>query len=109
MVSGVSRALEPWVISTNSPSPAPTVSTATNVRPVVTSGLAGLRVQAVGLDHQQLVADHRVDLLRGDHRAGDFGDEHGSFPLRSNSAACRATINSSLVGTTQTCTRLVPH
>ena len=36
LVSGVSRALEPCVINTNSPSPAPTVSTATIERPVVT-------------------------------------------------------------------------
>src|SRR3990170_470726 len=36
LVSGVMRALEPWVMSTYSPSPAPRVSTATNVRPVVT-------------------------------------------------------------------------
>src|SRR5262249_23924261 len=33
-VSGVRRALEPCTISTVSPSPAPTVSTQTNVRPV---------------------------------------------------------------------------
>src|SRR5207249_4072718 len=39
LVSGVKRALDPWVMSTYSPSPAPTVSTATNVRPVVTSRL----------------------------------------------------------------------
>ena len=76
LVSGVSRALEPWVISTNSPSPAPTVSTATNVRPVVDQAAAGLRIEPVRLDHQQLVADHRADLLRGDQRSGDFGDEH---------------------------------
>ena len=76
-VSGVSRALEPWVISTNSPSPAPTVSTATNVRPVVTRRLRSLRIEPVRLDDQQLVADHRGDLLRRDQRAGDFGDEHG--------------------------------
>ena len=35
-VSGVKRALEPCVMSTSSPSPAPTVSTATSTRPVVT-------------------------------------------------------------------------
>ena len=35
-VSGVRRALEPCTISTVSPSPAPTVSTTTNVRPVLT-------------------------------------------------------------------------
>ena len=35
-VSGVKRALEPWVMSTISPSPAPTVSTATSTRPLVT-------------------------------------------------------------------------
>src|SRR5580704_7544709 len=34
LVSGVKRALEPCTHSTTSPSPAPTVSTATNVRPV---------------------------------------------------------------------------
>src|SRR5215470_10646016 len=33
-VSGVSRALEPWTISTISPWPAPTVSTTTKVRPM---------------------------------------------------------------------------
>src|SRR5690348_4466532 len=37
LVSGVNRALEPCTISTNSSCPAPTVSTATKVRPVVTS------------------------------------------------------------------------
>src|SRR5437660_6747704 len=36
-VSGVMRALEPWTMRTISPWPAPTVSTTTNVRPVVTS------------------------------------------------------------------------
>src|SRR4051794_7030006 len=36
-VSGVRRALEPWTISTISPWPAPTVSTQTKVRPVLTS------------------------------------------------------------------------
>ena len=36
-VSGVSRALDPWQIKTISSSPAPRVSTATNVRPVGTS------------------------------------------------------------------------
>ena len=79
LVSGVSRALEPCVISTNSPSPAPTVSTATNVRPVVTSDGRDLRIEPIRLDDQQLVADHRFDLLRGDHGAGDFGDKHGAF------------------------------
>ena len=63
LVSGVSRALEPWVISTNSPSPAPTVSTATNERPVVDQAVAGLRIEPVRLDDQQLVADHRADLF----------------------------------------------
>src|SRR6056297_2212395 len=38
-VSGVKRALLPWVIKTKSFSPAPIVSTAMNVRPVVTSDL----------------------------------------------------------------------
>src|SRR5262249_21976772 len=33
-VSGVSRALDPWTISTSSPWPAPTASTTTKVRPV---------------------------------------------------------------------------
>src|SRR5262245_15457809 len=36
-VSGVIRALDPCTISTNSPRPAPTVSTQTKVRPVPTS------------------------------------------------------------------------
>src|SRR5262245_31631306 len=36
-VSGVRRALDPCTISTSSPCPAPTASTTTNVRPVVTS------------------------------------------------------------------------
>src|SRR5205085_563068 len=36
-VSGVKRALDPCTISTISPWPAPTVSTTTKVRPVVTS------------------------------------------------------------------------
>jgi hypothetical protein len=35
-VSGVRRALDPWQIKTISPSPAPSVSTTTNVRPVGT-------------------------------------------------------------------------
>jgi hypothetical protein len=66
LVSGVSRALEPCTISTNSSWPAPTVSTATKVR----------RVDAVRLDDEQFVPDHRSGLLRRDDAAGYFGDEH---------------------------------
>src|SRR5262249_36787628 len=37
----------------------------------------GLRVDAQGLDDEQLVPRHRGDLLRRDHAAADPGDEHG--------------------------------
>src|SRR5437879_5774553 len=47
-VSGVRRALEPWTIRTISPWPAPTVSTTTNVRPVVTRRLRAAGSTRIG-------------------------------------------------------------
>ncbi len=55
--------LEPCVTSTNSPSPAPTVSTATSVRPADFIPRRVL-VDAIRLDDQQLVAHHGLGLLR---------------------------------------------
>ena len=123
-VSGVRRALEPCTISTISPWPAPTVSTQTKVRPVPMSRDLIGRIDAQRLDGQQFSADHANDLLRRNHAAGDFGDEHDGLSSRTcgvrstsprgvgkvrvkNSFVCRATINSSLVGMIHICTRLV--
>ena len=63
LVSGVRRALEPCVMSTNSPSPAPTVSTATNVRPVVWSDRrVGMGIQFEKVDPaNQTIIDTFVD------------------------------------------------
>src|SRR5207302_2854482 len=83
------------------------------------------RIDAERLDGQKPAAGHRGDLLRGDHTAGDFGEKHGcltsagqfcnpparsrqvgNLPYANNACACRATINSSLVGMIQIWTRL---
>ncbi len=67
LVSGVSRALEPCVISTNSPSPAPTrIDGDERAAGRHQRASRFCRIDAVRLDDQQLVADHRLDLLRRD-------------------------------------------
>ena len=115
-VSGVRRALEPCTISTISPSPAPTVSTHDKRPAGADRAGRGRRIDTQRLDGQQFVADHAGDFLRRHHAAGDSGEEHGlsciAVPAISHRirqqllVACRATINSSLVGMIHNCTRL---
>ena len=121
-VSGVSRALEPWQIRTISSSPAPSVSTTTNVRPVGTSRSRSLSSSRYGSTVRSLcpvieatfwvATTLPVTLARNIEPTPSFLVEFSSDFVRPcpsrrsrTSLACRATTISSLVGTVQTWTR----
>ena len=73
------RAELPWANMTNSPSPAPTVSTATMV---FTPGLNRLVFSGFdehGPHHEQLATLHAVILLGGHNRSYDFSEIHGVY------------------------------